>query len=723
MEDVGGGSLIGKTPGGGRPRVRRFFRGVEDQAPGGGDDASRRRASGDARGRGARRDASRARTGPSPEEVRSGADRVPPDPVERATEALEAMGDAPDKREDYGGWLQHQKAKWKVSRLKRKRRRAEEEEALVRASGAVGVITPGGRGPRPRLLGPGGLGAFVESRERTLARSPWHVIQVEPAPGPPGRFHRAWVLAAGSMHAVPLKIARRLSVAMRAPDREGDLGVGGKRRVAAILPRGAKAEHVYEVSMEESDFVSGLEVMDLLANPNVVGVFERHVPLLEAAVQKIGCVATLRRDADAGAGAVTQYDLDALEMRTAAECGYLPLAHAAKAKALTGDMHGMLRHVSLYHARTKDKGVYALHTPATNAAVLVVVAPGVGAGRGRDARARAAAREVTATAVDRFAKIAAGAAAGESESAPNDANDAAGATADPSALSAKVPAWTVEYVKSDEDAGAALSRRLTAFWRIPRVRRCAWWKLRRRRARPPPRRRRRRRTATRGRRRSSRRARPRPRASPRGDRARQRRRLGHARARVAKQRRAIGGGTASPLPAIGSPSASRSRGYAHVPIGNLGTDWCLHTADTFFARALRDSGQLLWTGLGGAPDLGEGASDASLSGLDDALQTVRAEVTAPGAYRCVCVELKAHHLAVCAIANAHLLNDLEQGALLGYDHEVRGRPAENPAFEADTRRRRRFARCASSSTTGWWTPPNDAIRTRTRCWGNSDGGC
>ena len=32
------------------------------------------------------------------------------------------------------------------------------------------------------------------------------------------------------------------------------------------------------------------------------------------------------------------------------------------------------------------------------------------------------------------------------------------------------------------------------------------------------------------------------------------------------------------------------------------------------------------------------------------------------------MELKAHHLAVCAIANAHLLNDLEQGALLGYDH-------------------------------------------------------
>jgi DNA polymerase epsilon subunit 1 len=54
--------------------------------------------------------------------------------------------------------------------------------------------------------------------------------------------------------------------------------------------------------------------------------------------------------------------------------------------------------------------------------------------------------------------------------------------------------------------------------------------------------------------------------------------------------------------------------YAHIPVGNLGPDWCLHTADTFFARALRDSNQLLWTGPGGVPDLGGGAGDGSLSG-------------------------------------------------------------------------------------------------------------
>ena len=112
-------------------------------------------------------------------------------------------------------------------------------------------------------------------------------------------------------------------------------------------------------------------------------------------------------------------------------------------------------------------------------------------------------------------------------------------------------------------------------------------------------------------------------------------------------------------------------------MGNLGTDWCLHTADTFFARALRDSSQLFWTGPGGVPDLGGGSGDGALSGLDDTLQTTRAEVNNPGAYRCVCVELKAHHLAVCAIANAHLLNDLEQGALLGYEQNTVGSGKDN----------------------------------------------
>ena len=122
--NVGGhGSLIGRTGG---PRVRRFFRGAEDAAPGGGDrmpstpEVARtpgRRTSG---------------SGPSPQnggggggggggkvgaaKRRGGA----PDPVPKpkpAQEAIDALGEEPTREENYTEWLEHQKAKWKLGRV------------------------------------------------------------------------------------------------------------------------------------------------------------------------------------------------------------------------------------------------------------------------------------------------------------------------------------------------------------------------------------------------------------------------------------------------------------------------------------------------------------------------------------------------------------------------------------------------------------------------------
>ena len=645
IEDMAGGApgtLIGKTSG---PMVQRFFRGAaEDAAPGGVPTTPETGAV-----------ASRAvpGSGPTPGRttgtVRKSRDAM--DPVEIARETLEALGACPDKKDDFDGWLQHHKAKWRLQKAERKRRRVQEADALAAAGG---VTTGFGRSmTRPRAFGPGGLGAFVESRERTLASSAWQLVQIEPNSAGPGHF-TAWVLAAGTIHSVPIKVSRRLTVAMRSPDREGDLGLGGKKRVAAILPRGAKAEHVYEVKMEESEFTSGLEVVDLLADPNVLGVFERHVTLIETAVQRVGCVATLRRDADAkDANAVLEYDLDDLEMRTTAECGYVPLADPDSTTAV----RGMMRHVSLYRAGGKDKGVYALHTPAAGSAVLVVVEPGaVGNGRRQQG-----VREVTAASMDRGWR----AARAELKAAADDAvaDDAATDEGEPSVK------WTVEYVKDDEAAGEAVSRHLQAYLEDPKGPALCLVEA------------------------------PADSGVDAGADGSIRRegvagRLGAmipALARLPVVCVPANAADSASMPAIGwqvnaaktactrvaaagdwlAERVAISR-YAHIPVGNLGSDWCLHTADTFFARALRDSAQLLWTGPGGVPDLGGGSGDGALSGLDDTLVTTRAEVNNPGAYRCVCVELKAHHLAVCAIANAHLLNDLEQGALLGYEQSTVG---------------------------------------------------
>ncbi|XP_028788442.1 DNA polymerase epsilon catalytic subunit A-like, partial [Neltuma alba] len=49
-------------------------------------------------------------------------------------------------------------------------------------------------------------------------------------------------------------------------------------------------------------------------------------------------------------------------------------------------------------------------------------------------------------------------------------------------------------------------------------------------------------------------------------------------------------------------------------------------------------------------------------------------LTYPGAYRRVTVELKIHHLAVDALLKSNQVNELEGGALLGFDHDINSGP-------------------------------------------------
>ncbi|KAK3041245.1 hypothetical protein RJ639_001528, partial [Escallonia herrerae] len=105
--------------------------------------------------------------------------------------------------------------------------------------------------------------------------------------------------------------------------------------------------------------------------------------------------------------------------------------------------------------------------------------------------------------------------------------------------------------------------------------------------------------------------------------------------------------------------------YAHVPLGNIELDWLIHTADIFFARALRHQQQVLWISDNGIPDLG-GISVEESCYADEVNQPV---LTYPGAYRKVTVELKIHNLAVSALLKSNQVNEMEGGTLLGLDQD------------------------------------------------------
>ncbi|KAK9127695.1 hypothetical protein Syun_016492 [Stephania yunnanensis] len=86
--------------------------------------------------------------------------------------------------------------------------------------------------------------------------------------------------------------------------------------------------------------------------------------------------------------------------------------------------------------------------------------------------------------------------------------------------------------------------------------------------------------------------------------------------------------------------------YAHVPLGNFDLDWILFTADIFFSRKLHEQQQALWISDDGVPDLG------GLSEED------------------TCFADEIHHLAVNALLKSNQLNELEGGALFGFEQET-----------------------------------------------------
>lgn len=98
--------------------------------------------------------------------------------------------------------------------------------------------------------------------------------------------------------------------------------------------------------------------------------------------------------------------------------------------------------------------------------------------------------------------------------------------------------------------------------------------------------------------------------------------------------------------------------YAHIPIGNLESDYPAQVCDVLYSRALRQSNHLLWISRSPHPDLGGRAEDENALFEDE---HVNPEIITPGCYRDVCMELDVKHLAVNTIIKSNLIEELEGG--------------------------------------------------------------
>ncbi|KAI9351947.1 hypothetical protein BD770DRAFT_393656 [Pilaira anomala] len=96
--------------------------------------------------------------------------------------------------------------------------------------------------------------------------------------------------------------------------------------------------------------------------------------------------------------------------------------------------------------------------------------------------------------------------------------------------------------------------------------------------------------------------------------------------------------------------------YSNIPFCNIPDDPYLFMSDIMFARELIHNDMVLWWSASNMPDLGGREEDENLNMTSEILST---ELSYPGAYETVCVELEVVRLCLNALMEAPVINELE----------------------------------------------------------------
>eukprot|EP00873_Tetraselmis_striata_P038899 jgi/Tetstr1/459163/TSEL_004609.t1 len=542
-----------------------------------------------------------ADTGPEAVGRKRGAEAEPAEaePAE-AEQAEEVEEVGPVRQEDYRGWLAAQKKRWKRARVERAKRMQQMKQREADAAAAADA-----RGAPNGMLAAKQSSIFARQHNAASANH-WQILQLAPTSQP--GLYKAWVLLGTDLYAVPLRVPRHFYVnAMLDPEEAAGLGLS--TRVSRTLPDSHRAGNIYEVVMDEAHYLARhSELATQLSVRAVAGTYEERLPLDLHATLALGCCAVVASQDAKGRALSREFSMAEMAMKTTSECSYL----------LDGGAEGLgpLRHVALYHSADigRRRAVFCLLLPSAKRAVVQVVSP-VAAGP----------QEVTSRLCGR---------------AYQEAMSYLLADMEKTGISFPVTQeveFAVHYSATDQDAMRQIGRALSDFKQTQRAPTVIVVE------------------------------------SPMGL-----HNISHEMPILTEMPAVAVAAHSddSAYPALGWQQHAVFQGvqrlavhrqhlhdliqaarYAHAPIGNMGREWLISTADMLFARCLRDAGHCLWISDPTIPELlGSPVADIDVFG-DDHWRAH--EVVVPGAYRQVCVELKLQNLAVCALDNAVLLSELE----------------------------------------------------------------
>ncbi|KAF2099988.1 DNA polymeras-like protein epsilon [Rhizodiscina lignyota] len=255
----------------------------------------------------------------------------------------------PSITEDYPGWLQYQKKKWKIQKQARIRRRQLFGEKRTDAADAIGT--------------------FFRNQAELQYISTWQLLQLRESEVL-GEV-RAFVLIGKKIHALKFIIPRVLYVNVKEeelPDIKEIEGCKVEKVVGHTLPNGHPSVHLFKMTMPEQTFVGESQKLGLLFNhPSVEGVYEKQMPLNIRAVLELGSTCTFdeKQKGVLGKGLEQGFDLSTLRKVPArqpylegVEMGYLYLYHLITASDRSG-----------------EREVFVLISPFTNNAQMILLSP------------------------------------------------------------------------------------------------------------------------------------------------------------------------------------------------------------------------------------------------------------------------------------------------------------------------------------------------------------
>lgn len=176
----------------------------------------------------------------------------------------------PSMLEDYGAFLQYQKAKWKVQEKNRERRKklfGQTTETASRSS----------------------VGGLFRRQAENVAGSDWQILEYKEDPNKPGDL-KVFLIAGGKVHLFNFHIPKKVYASFK---KELDLSTthfnGDIEKSTAVLPNGHDGTNLYKFTMLQMIFQQESNKVDSVLNSSkLLGLYETQVKPMERAIIEMG---------------------------------------------------------------------------------------------------------------------------------------------------------------------------------------------------------------------------------------------------------------------------------------------------------------------------------------------------------------------------------------------------------------------------------------------------